>query len=35
MEICVFDHLIIGDGCYFSFVDEGVSEEYEMQTLIG
>jgi len=35
MEIRVFDHLIIGDGRYFSFADEGLIEKYEMQTLIG
>jgi DNA repair protein RadC len=34
MEIRVFDHLIIGDGCYFSFADEGVIEEYEMQAVV-
>ena len=32
MELRVFDHLIIGDGRYFSFADEGLIEEYEMQT---
>ena len=30
MDIRVFDHLIIGDGRYFSFADEGLIEEYEM-----
>jgi len=34
MEIRVFDHLIIGDGCYFSFSDEGLIEEYEMQAVL-
>lgn len=34
MEIRVFDHLIIGDGRYFSFADEGLIEEYARQTLI-
>ena len=34
MEIRVFDHLIIGDGRYFSFADEGVIEEYEMQAVV-
>lgn len=34
MEIRVFDHLIIGDGRYFSFTDEGLIEEYERQTII-
>jgi len=33
MEIRVFDHLIIGDGRYFSFADEGLIEEYEMQAV--
>lgn len=30
MDIRIFDHLIIGDGRYFSFADEGLIEEYEM-----
>jgi DNA repair protein RadC len=34
MEIRVFDHLIIGDGRYFSFTDEGLIEEYERQTVL-
>jgi DNA repair protein RadC len=34
MEIRVFDHLIIGDGRYFSFVDEGLIEEYERQAVL-
>jgi len=34
MEIRVFDHLIIGDGCYYSFADEGLIEEYEMQAVV-
>jgi len=34
MEIRVFDHLIIGDGRYFSFADEGLIEEYERRTII-
>ena len=34
MEIRIFDHLIIGDGRYFSFADEGLIEEYEMQAVI-
>jgi DNA repair protein RadC len=34
MEVRVFDHLIIGDGCYFSFADEGLIEEYEMQNVM-
>jgi len=31
MDIRVFDHLIIGDGRYFSFADEGLIEEYEIR----
>lgn len=38
MEVRVFDHLIIGDGRYFSFADEGLDEglieEYERQAII-
>jgi len=34
MEIRVFDHLIIGDGRYFSFTDEGLIEEYERRAVI-
>ena len=34
MEIRVFDNLIIGDGRYFSFADEGLIEEYEGQAII-
>ncbi len=34
MEIRVFDHLILGDGRYFSFADEGLIEEYEMQAVV-
>ena len=34
MEIRVFDHLIIGDQRYFSFADEGMIEEYEMQAVM-
>ena len=34
MEIRIFDHLIIGDGRYFSFADEDLIEEYEMQTVM-
>jgi DNA repair protein RadC len=33
MDIRVFDHLIIGDGQYFSFADEGLIEDYERQTV--
>lgn len=35
LEIRVFDHLIIGDGQYFSFADEGLMEEYERLALLG
>jgi len=34
MEIRVFDHLIIGDGRYFSFADDGLMEEYERQAIV-
>jgi len=34
MEIRIFDHLIIGDGRYFSFADEGLIEEYEMRVVL-
>lgn len=34
MEIRVFDHLILGDGRYFSFADEGLIEEYERQACV-
>ena len=34
MEIRVFDHLVIGDGRYFSFADDGLIEEYEMQAVM-
>lgn len=34
MEIRVFDHLIISDGRYFSFADEGLIEEYERQAVL-
>jgi len=34
MEIRIFDHLIIGDGRYFSFADEGLIEEYERQAIL-
>lgn len=33
MEIRIFDHLIIGDGRYFSFADEGLIEEYAMRAV--
>ena len=35
LEVRVFDHLIMGDGCYFSFADEGLIEEYERQAMAG
>lgn len=34
MDIRVFDHLILGDGRYFSFADEGLMEEYERKAVI-
>lgn len=34
MDIRIFDHLIIGDERYFSFADEGLIEEYEMQAVV-
>jgi DNA repair protein RadC len=34
LEIRVFDHLIIGDGRYFSFADEELIEEYERQAIM-
>lgn len=34
MEIRIFDHLIIGDGRYFSFADDGLLEEYERQAVV-
>lgn len=34
MEIRVFDHLILGDGRYFSFADDGLIEEYEIQAAV-
>jgi DNA repair protein RadC len=33
MELRVFDHIIIGENQYFSFADEGLIEEYEMQAV--
>ena len=33
MELRLFDHIIIGENKYFSFADEGLIEEYEMQTV--
>lgn len=34
MDVRMFDHLILGDGRYFSFADEGLIEEYEIQTIM-
>jgi len=31
MELRIFDHLIIGENRYFSFADEGLIEEYEIE----
>lgn len=31
MELRIFDHIIVGENRYFSFADEGLVEEYEMQ----
>ncbi len=28
LKIGVLDHVIIGDGCYYSFADEGLIERY-------
>ncbi len=33
MELRVFDHVIIGENQYFSFADEELIEEYEMQAV--
>ncbi len=33
--IRVFDHLIVGDGRYFSFADEGLIEEYQQRAVLG
>jgi len=33
MELRVFDHIIIGENEYFSFADEGLIEEYEIQAI--
>jgi DNA repair protein RadC len=34
MDIRVFDHMILGDGCYFSFADEGLIEEYQQRAIL-
>jgi len=31
MELRLFDHIIVGENKYFSFADDGLIEEYEMQ----
>jgi len=31
MELRIFDHVIIGENRYFSFADEGLIEEYEIE----
>ncbi len=31
MELRIFDHVIIGENAYFSFADEGLIEEYEIE----
>lgn len=31
MELRIFDHIIIGENAYFSFADEGLIEEYEIE----
>lgn len=33
MELRIFDHVIIGENRYFSFADEGLIEEYEMEAI--
>jgi len=33
MQMKVVDHIIIGNDCYYSFADEGLIEEYEMDFL--
>lgn len=35
MDIRFFEHLIIGDGCHFSFADEGLIEEYQQRAVLG
>lgn len=34
MDIRIFDHLIIGDGRYFSFADEELIEEYQRRAIL-
>jgi len=31
MELRIFDHVIIGENVYFSFADDGLIEEYEIE----
>jgi DNA repair protein RadC len=31
MEMRIFDHVIIGENSYFSFADDGLIEEYEIE----
>lgn len=31
MELRIFDHIIIGENSYFSFADDGLIEEYEIE----
>lgn len=31
MELRIFDHVIVGENAYFSFADEGLIEEYEIE----
>ncbi len=33
MEIKIFDHVIIGENTYYSFADDGLIEEYEMEAI--
>lgn len=33
MELRIFDHVIIGENSYFSFADEGLIEEYEIEII--
>ena len=33
MELRIFDHVIIGENAYFSFADEGLIEEYEIEAI--
>ena len=33
MEMRIFDHVIIGENTYYSFADDGLIEEYEMEAI--